>query len=500
MTNNAKAMSERWSIAISNSLWSMLWKECCERRWWAACWVLVIVSVSLFANGQNFCNDAGWAIQPWNYLSLLFAGIVGLGGYSSELKRERAFFLFTRAVHWSVVLLAKILFGVIMILAAALLAALIFRLTCAEPYRHFVTLPHVLSGVGTLALPTVLCYFAGLAGSVILPGLAGGALTVISTIGITILLVFVDSALTLRLCENLLLVKDFTSKIDLTMLCGRVGMLSFAIVGIVWGALSVVRDGLYRDFFHRIRLFAPKFILTMLGGWLVGICLPQVLAEQHFLRWNHNISYDLISPGGSYAIISYDQNYSVFGIDARLLGENTLLDYRTDVIRLEDNSVVVSNLARNKHDKSISSIEWDWITDTIALGQTIASRQDNEGTPRESLIYHADTNTFITLTTRKYVNIGTPSPDGRLMVNIYDSEEKSAQTKKTYLRHIYLYNLMNGHTKDIIIPLGNNRAYSHFWWESNDTVAYYIYNGNYYEPHTMRLPLLEVKKLQVPQF
>jgi len=218
-TANAMDKTKTQTSRRCSPLWRLLWKEFSERRWWAICWALGIVAVSFLARGQQFFGVMGETMPPGNYLSLIFAGVVGLGGYTSELRRGRALFLFTRPTHWHAVLWAKVLFGVITILAAAVLAAGLFRLTCPEPYHHFVTLPNMLMGIGVLAWPIVLCYLGGLAASVILPGLAGGALTVVS-IGVVIVLMLAGDALVWSLLW-LHVINDNTPKIDLIMLCAR---------------------------------------------------------------------------------------------------------------------------------------------------------------------------------------------------------------------------------------------------------------------------------------
>ncbi|HEY3379306.1 MAG TPA: hypothetical protein VGL77_17650 [Armatimonadota bacterium] len=485
MILTAKAATQTRASHHAGPLWRLLWKEFSERRWWAICWALVILAVSLVAHGQRFCGDVGW--MRWNSLSLVFAGVVGLGGYTGELKRGRALFLFTRAVRWQEVLLAKVLFGAIMLLGVPLLAACIFRLTCPEPYRHFITLPNVLSGIGALARPAALCYLVGLACSVILPGLAGGTLAVIS-ISLAIAVMLCGSELFWWLCYYLKLVNDTTPNIELMMGSVRVGILLFAILGVLWGGASALRSGLYRDYVQRVKLFAPRLIFAMLIGGLLGLCLPQSLTERLLLHW-YPRDTNVISPGGSYAIVFYQQRDALFCIYTGIFGDLSG-DLRTEVVRLADHAVL-RRMTTEKRDNYLGSYNWYWITDSVAVGNS------SSNTTHNTLLYHPDTGKIIPIAAE---SIGNPSPDGRFAVS---TEVTREDNPRRYIRHLYFCNLDNGRTADVATPVTDDR-YCVVWWESNDIVGYYSSAGYYGTVPNKRRhvpPFREaVHHLRVPQF
>ena len=116
-------------------------------------------------------------------LPLLLALLLGAGAYASELTGERATFVFSRPVAWWRMLLAKLIFAAAIIIGATLLAALFYRLAAPAPYRHLATVPHLLAGAWGVAWKLGMLYLFGLACSVVLPGMAGGLLTVTAITG-----------------------------------------------------------------------------------------------------------------------------------------------------------------------------------------------------------------------------------------------------------------------------------------------------------------------------
>jgi len=465
----------------------LLWKEFSERRWWAVCSMLMILAVSLFAHGQRFFSECGWALSPWNcwnYLPLIFAGVVGLGGFTSELTRGRAFFLFTRAVRWQELLLAKVLFGVIIALTAPALAACIFRLTCPEQYHPFITMPNLLNGIGTVAGLAAVCYLCGLTCSVILPGLAGGLLTVTSA-ACTGILVLGGSLLVWWLSYyNSKHFTDITPRIQLMMDCQIVGILFFALIGAWWGGISA-SAALYHDYVQRIKLFAPKFMLSMLIGGLIGVCLPQSLAERWFLRPQRKGS---LSPGGNYAMVYYRQQFSAFGIDISQLGGSYPVDWHLDFIRLADNTVLNPFTYRTN---------WQWVTDTIAYSPAASYYGKRKF---DALLYHLDTGKVIP-TEAGYA--GIPSPDGHLGVAILGVTSSDLHKKSEMM--IDFCNLDNGRMARVTIPVGiDDSSWNNCWWESNDTVGCYCAQGEYGHPPDKQRHRLafheEVHHVHVPKF
>ena len=340
-----------------------------------------------------------------------------MGEYNSELKRGRAFFLFTRAVKWRNVLFAKVLFGTIIIIGTPLLAAGIFYFTCPEPYFHLTTLPNILVGVGLLVWPSMLCYLCGLACSVILPGLAGETLTVTS-VALSILLTLVGSVFVEWLFYYFKFFTDMTMRISLIIFGVNVGILLFAIPGIFWGGLTAVCSGLFNNYQQRIKLFVPKLIVSMLIGGFLSLCLPQSLAERLFLRWYPDDS-GIISTGGSYAILSYTQQYTVCGIDIRGLGITGMIDSRKDVIRLADHTVLRRITSKTPQDVLVA-YAWSWVSDSVAVGRSV------ENNSNKTVLYHPETGKIIPLATNNIVN-GTLSPNGHILIDMSAKRENEQQ-------------------------------------------------------------------------
>ena len=479
-------------------LWRLLWKEWRERRWWALGWALSMLVVGLIAQAQRYYMFGNGAPSVWNCLPLLFAGVVGLGGYASELQRGRALFLCARAVRWQELLLAKLLFGVIVSLGLPALAATLLFLTCPGPYHAVITPSHLLAGIGAEAWPMLLCYAGGLACSVLLPGLAGSVLAVVS---IAIIIGFALFCAELLfgmglfdpwwcLLNHAVMGPSVTNSMGVVT---HVGMLCFAVIGILWGGVTVARAGIYQDYLLRIKHFAPKMLLPMLIGGLLGLCLPQSLAERWFIAWEAvDQGAVLISPGGSYAMVTFAPHYVVGWLDiSRLAGYPT--GQRQDIIRLADKVVVKSfMLPQNADDTTIFS---GWVTDTVAKGNR---KIDNNH--EQQMLYHLDTGKMIPTTEE---HLGTPSPNGRYTAYI-DTIGFTEDKKLGGCRTIYLCNLENGHTATMLIPVDDLVGSSPLWWESNDTVAYYRKQESYGMGPDKRLYLQSfheaVHRLRVPKF
>ena len=463
---------------LANAQWRCLWKELRERRWWAICWALALLALSLLMHAQHFCGDTGGtSLWPptWGALPPLLAGIVGLGGYGSELRRGRALFLFSRAVHWQQLLLAKVLYGAIIILGAPA-AACLFRLTCAEPYRHLVTLSHVLAGIGALAWPMALCYLGGLACSVVLPGLAGGVLTIVS-IALAYLLALSGGEVIAAFG------KPFIN--DAALFGAPFAMLFFVLLGICWGGMAAARSGLYRDHWQRIKLFAPKCLLTMMLGGLLVLCLPQALANRLFLHWFPARFAGTISPGGSYAMVSAVQHYAICGLDVSSLMGTRYTASRTDCIRLADNKLV-RRMPWPKDAAFFGMYNWTWLTDSVAF-----DRNFSNGNTQHNLIFHANTNSLIVTPPGNVNPFPAPviSPNGQLAVaisNTYDEKRKCSE------HCLWLCNLANGYTAEVPInddPVEDGGYAFACWWESNTAV------GSYYRYELTPWPLNAVPRI-----
>jgi hypothetical protein len=104
---------------------------------------------------------------------------MGAAAFTSELANKNADFLFSRAVRWWKLLLAKILAGLGMMLASAVIAAVVYRVLCPDQYVRFATLGGL--GVGVLygVVMMAIGYAMGLSCAAVLPGVSGSVLVAI---------------------------------------------------------------------------------------------------------------------------------------------------------------------------------------------------------------------------------------------------------------------------------------------------------------------------------
>ena len=200
----------------------------------------------------------------------------------------------------------------------------------------------------------------------------------------------------------------------------------------------------------------------MLIGGLAGLWLPHTLAEGLLLPWCPNDAGS-ISPGGSYAFLSY-QRFSPWGMDISSFGSPPPADYRLDFIRVADNAVLhhLSKKTPGYFDGFFAPFAWGWVTDTVA----VRSRCGDNISSHKTLLYHLDTGKIIPMPADYAV--GTPSPNGYLTVS-----ESPRYDGKHWIIRMTFCNLDNGHTAklDVIIPVGNVKGIGSFCrWESNDTV------------------------------
>ncbi len=116
----------------------LLWKEWQERRvWLLLCAVAIIIIGGLGLEQSPF--EFNWNFSAWVSVTIILAVLAGLSGYGSELTGARAVFLYTRALGWQQVLLAKVLVGLAVMFGASLIAALVMRLLAPAPYVPFMT-------------------------------------------------------------------------------------------------------------------------------------------------------------------------------------------------------------------------------------------------------------------------------------------------------------------------------------------------------------------------
>jgi hypothetical protein len=262
----------------------LLWKEWRERWPWALAVVLATVGTSVFAHGQRCCGQAQPAFTPWLLLPAVVSLLFGMGAYASESVVARAHFVFARPLPWSRLLGAKLLFAGIILLGSPLLAGFVLRLTLPAAYAPFMTPAHLLAGVGDVALVLGAAYLLGLPCGLLLPGLAGGMLALVSLLTVVIAVMLVVPP---GVHEN--------EKLTRLFLLPSLGM--GAILGGLFGGLPLARFGLTLDAGERIRRFLPAFLGTLVATGVlgVGVALPLwTRTAEPRLEWGG------FAPGGRY--------------------------------------------------------------------------------------------------------------------------------------------------------------------------------------------------------
>ena len=157
----------------------LLWKEFREKRLWSIPMAASVVGVVALGQGYTYCGDF-YTITGWIIPSIVAALLFGMGAYSGETAWGTADFLFSRPISWKKVLTAKLVFGIGVIAASAILGAVVYRVMCPAPYVRFAAFADLAEGVGigmSIMLPA---YLAGAACSVVFPGMVGAILTFVA--------------------------------------------------------------------------------------------------------------------------------------------------------------------------------------------------------------------------------------------------------------------------------------------------------------------------------
>ncbi len=370
----------------------ILWKEWRERWWWAVPWALAVLGVSLFAHGQVFCGESGVSITPWHALSWVPALLCGLAAYAPESRQARALFLFSRPAPWQLVLLGKVLFGLAVAVGVPLLAALCMKLGGPAPYRAFITPATALAGAWTIIWPHSLIYLFGLACSTLLPGMAGGMLTLA---GVVSLLAGVVAGL-LDIVAPLLPL-HYSNAVFYLLL--TVGLLAVLTAGV-----PLARFGLTLPVPARLTRFTLRLGLVLVVGLGVGIPAASLWGEELLCR--RVVTDALISPHGTYAITFPGRVWPHFGY-------LNLTEYRespeVSFLRRADGKALASMAKKDEdqYNPPFDMMSWHWTCDDLAYCRATGMGEDiMVFTPERGL-------TTIALTTYSYREM--PSPNGRYL-------------------------------------------------------------------------------------
>ena len=409
----------------------LLWKEWQERRLWIAAWLLAGMALTALGKGQQMCEATGTE-SAWMMVLPLMALLAGLGGYGSELRGGRAAFLYSRAVTWKQTLAAKLLLGLAAVIVSVLLNAAAGMLLLPAEYCHLITPHSLFAGIWVIAGLSALFFILGLAGSVVLPGLAGGLLVVVAWVVIFSLLAQFGNQ------------KPAFGPILL-------------LLAPLLGGLLLARFGVTLHGAARLRRFA--FVVLILG--VVGAATDYTSTG----RWLYNKLDALFStppPKQSF----YNARFSP---DARYLSADVILKNRMvpGLIRLSDGRFSFAE------SKSLSESRW------LDNNSFIFLTQDNrlhDGRPQHDLVL-MQWQGAKPQTTRikdagyqelKYLAL---SPNGRrLLIGGY--------------RELMLCDLTTGQTRALVkanrtkLSLlsrrepGKQHGLYWCWWQTNDTVGY----------------------------
>jgi ABC-type transport system involved in multi-copper enzyme maturation permease subunit len=445
----------------------LLWKELRERWPWALCWAAVILVAALPGHGQSFCGDFHLTYLGWALLPGLFAVLVGANAYSAEITRTRMFFTFSRPISWQALLTAKLLFAAIIACGIPLLAAVYFRFTCAEPYRAFATVLHLLAGVGLLAGILLVGYLTGLACSVVIPGVAGGILVLVT------LLAFLAAGLAL----------NGTDTEDLRQLGQVVALYAGTIIAIIVAGLSLTRFGIVLDVHERIKRFALCYAPVLAACWLLFTLMPLRAVDQLLLRWHPVITH--VSPDGDYALVDWG-NRSIFSTEMSNSMSNSNrggmeFGERAEVIRLDDGAITMQLPVNSADPKAPSSApnylwEWHWLSGHRAyytMPERISNNGATAGVIKPSIV-------ILDAATGKQLEVPAPSgwmppsqsPFGDYLISEIELNalpNHEYNHNNNHATNLYFLNTTTGQVTSTTIAnyLGLN-----FWWMSNTRIGY----------------------------
>jgi hypothetical protein len=134
--------------------------------------------ISIYAawtRGYTFYGSPGPEMLNWSIGPILTAFFMGVSNYTSELTSKRAVFLLTRPVTWKGVLASKLLVNFCILLAAAVLAGLIYGVACPAAYKTLVNVSSLTTGCFWALVITCLAYLIGLSSSTVFQGAAESA-------------------------------------------------------------------------------------------------------------------------------------------------------------------------------------------------------------------------------------------------------------------------------------------------------------------------------------
>ncbi|MHB0937741.1 MAG: ABC transporter permease [Armatimonadota bacterium] len=447
----------------------LLWKEFRERRWWALAWALAILGVSLFGRGQAFYGEQGITLTPLLPLPFVIGLLIGAGAYAGELSRSQA--LFSRPITPRAVLAAKLLFAAIICFGTPLLAAAIAWGIASDGTRFLMSPWTLLSGAVGVGWLYGLCYLFGLTCSVVIPGYAGGILT-LATAALPLIAA-------LAMAEWLGAWRSYSSDPDgirqsLHYYAYIAGWIFGCWLGVTCAGLSVSRFALVLSKEERVKRFTFVFLPVFLACGVVGILLPTGAVARLLMHWE--VVNASISPTGKYALVSEERQPYTFGFALSPGEVNGSFGHARYLARMSDRERIPVL------PKKFNYWQWSWVTDEIAYSYD----WDKD---KLLLVYPGRGTTRMLTMTHRSIRPYCPSPDGRLLLlygrrsekvlthGIVDGREGKIEKIVNSSHILQVVDLDSGRIiVDREMEVLENRSLGAVW-QDNDTLAYQRIDG-----------------------
>jgi len=443
----------------------LVWKEFRERRWWALIWALVILGVSLFGKGQAFYGEQGMAFSPFLPLPFVIGLLIGAGSYAGELAQSQS--VFSRPITPRAVLAAKLLFAVIICFGAPLLAAVIAWCIASDGTRFLMNPGTMLSGALGVGWLYSLCYLFGLTCSVVIPGYAGGILT-LATVCLPLVAV-------LAMAEWLGAAYYYHGTNDPAGI--RAALHSYAYfagwlfgcwLGVTCAGLAISRFALVLGKEERVKRFTVVFLPVFLACGIVGTLLPTGAVARLLMHWE--VVSAIVSPTGKYALVAEERQPYTFGYTMPPGQYSEAFGITKYMVRMSDRARLPVLRAKFNY------WEWIWVSDDIAYAHDWEK-------DRLMLVYPGRGSSKL-LKMQHNIRPYAVSPDGRLLL-MYGQHNKLEPEGYRFINGQQYRNAVSVNYYDLrVVDLDSGRIIGEkeiktmenrgisFEWQDNDTIVY----------------------------
>jgi len=402
----------------------MEWRE---RGLWFALWALSAVIIDVLGIGAGY-GKGMVPVSTWVVLPMGFALLAGLMGYGSELKGERGTFLYSRALLWKSLLIAKVLPGIIVAVVSAILGGLIWwQITAPDVYLPFITAVSLLTGMGCMILFTGVAYLLGVCCSIVLPGIAGSIICGLLFIGTSMVAVSLH--------------EEFNAKIEPFII--PICMIGAPLIALV----VIARFGVTLSATQRFIRFMLIVILIIGAGLLLDQTVLSVKFSKAFAsNEDENTASISLSPNGRMAFLQ--QYYPEGKVDTEWV-----------------------NLETKQHGKlpTTSNATFSWSTIDCAL---IEMYEDEDDDMQLAYWPHGQLQTIKVKMSSSGSTLRT-SPNGEhvMLMNRYDRIVKVANIRKGTIRTLVKF---SNKDMEAMSMRGYIRPVPIAWWQDNQTVGYIV--------------------------